>query len=86
LTLLLKALDLFPHDQLLAKIVASGVDSRVLVWVRKFLLGCAQRARLEGQLSDKVRVMSEVPKGSILGPLLFLAYIKDNWRYTEPTI
>jgi hypothetical protein len=29
-----KAFDLVPHDRLLAKIAASGVDSRVVVWVR----------------------------------------------------
>jgi hypothetical protein len=39
-----KAFDLVPHDRLLMKLVASGVDSRMLVWVREFLVG-----RTEGQ-------------------------------------
>jgi hypothetical protein len=34
-----KAFDLVPHDQLLMKIANSGVDSRVVAWVREFLLG-----------------------------------------------
>jgi hypothetical protein len=31
--------DLVPNDRLLTKITASGVGSRVVVWIRKFLLG-----------------------------------------------
>jgi hypothetical protein len=33
------SLDLVPHDRLLTKILASGVDSRVVVWIREFRLG-----------------------------------------------
>ena len=46
-----KAFDLVPHDRLLMKIAISGVDSRVVAWVREFLLGRMQRVRVEGQLS-----------------------------------
>jgi hypothetical protein len=74
-----KAFDSVPHDWLITKIVASGVDSRVVVWVREFLLGCLQKVRVGGQLSAKVRVMSGVPHGSELGPHLFLAYVDDIW-------
>jgi hypothetical protein len=44
-----KASDLVPHDRLLMKIAASGVDSRVLAWLREFLLGHTQRARVGGR-------------------------------------
>jgi hypothetical protein len=37
-----KALGLVPHDRLLTKIAASGVDSRVFIWIREFLLGRMQ--------------------------------------------
>jgi len=46
-----KAFDLVPHGRLLNKIANSGVDSRVVVWMREFLLGRTQRVRVGGQLS-----------------------------------
>jgi hypothetical protein len=81
-----KAFDLVPHGRLLTKIANSGVDSRVVVWVREFLLGRMQRVRVGGHLSEEVRVTSGVPQGSVLGPLLFLAYVNDISRNIESTI
>ena len=43
-----KAFDLAPHDRLLRKLAASGVDLRVVVWVREFLVGRTQRVRVGG--------------------------------------
>jgi len=51
--------------------------------IREFLLGRTQRVRVGGQLSE---VASGVPQGSVLGPLLFLAYVYDIWRNIESTI
>ena len=78
-----KDFDLVPRDRLLMKIAATGMDLRVVVWVKEFLLGRSQRVRVDGQLSEEVRVTSGVPQGSVLGPLLFLAYVDDIWRNIE---
>jgi hypothetical protein len=81
-----KAFDLVSHGRLLAKIANSGVDARVVVWIREFLLGRTQRVRVRGELSEEVRVTSGLPQGSVLGPLLFLAYINDIVQNIKSTI
>jgi hypothetical protein len=81
-----KAFDLVPHGRLLMKIANSGVDSSVVVQKREFLLGHTQRVGVGGQLSEEVRVTSGVLQGSVLGPLLFLAYTNDIWRNSESAI
>ena len=62
------------------------MDSRVVVWVREFLVGRTQRVRVRGQLSKEVEVTSGVPQGSVLGPLLFLVYVNGIWRNIDSNI
>jgi len=81
-----KAFDLVPHDRLLTKLEASGMDSRVVVWVREFLVGRTQRVRVGEQLSKEVKVTSGVPQGNVLGPLLFLVYVNDIRRNSDSSI
>ena len=80
-----KTFDLVPHGRLLAKIANSGVDSRVVVWTREFLLGRTQRVRVDGQLSEEVTITSGVSQGSVLRPFLFLAYVNDIGMNTGST-
>jgi hypothetical protein len=56
--------DLVPHDQLLTKIAASGVDWRVVISVREFLLGRSQRGRWEGNYLMKSEKRQEYRKGT----------------------
>jgi len=81
-----KAFDLVTLGRLLTNTANSGIDSRVVLWIKKFLLHRTQRVNLGGQLTEEVRVTSVVPQGSVLCPLLFLAYVNDIWRNRESTI
>jgi len=67
----------------LKKIAASGVDSRMVIWITEFLIDHSQRVRLGKHYSEEVRMMSGVPQGGVLGPLLFSAYVNDIWRNIE---
>jgi hypothetical protein len=77
----LKVFDLLHHDWLLTKTVNSGVNIRVGVWVGEWIPSGPHRECVE-----EVRVMSGEVQGSVLGPLLFLAYTFDIWRNMESTI
>ena len=53
------------------------MDTRVVVWIREFLVGRTQSISVGGQLPKEDKVTSSVPQGRVLGPLLFLAYLND---------
>ena len=46
-------------------------------WIESYLSQRSQRVILDGRHSDWVPVLSGVPEGSILGPLLFTCYVAD---------
>ena len=72
-----KAFDRVWHRGLLFKLDSIGVSDSLLLWSTSYLADGKQRVVLPGAASAWKYIKAGVPKGSILGPLLFLIYIND---------
>ena len=74
-----KVFDKVPHHNICLKLSHYGIRGGTLFWIENFLTGRSQQVIVNGCSSNPTNVMSGVPWGTVLTPLLymFLCYIND---------
>ena len=72
-----KAYDHIPHDLLIAKLEAYGLDKTILHLLRDYFSNWKQMTKIGSSFSDWWNIICGIPQRSILGPLLFDIFIND---------
>ena len=76
-----KAFDMVNHTLLINKLKTMGITGIENNWFKSYLNNRTQHVSISGSISFPNVIMSGVPQGSILGPLLFLLFINDMPEY-----
>ena len=75
-----KAFDLVPHIKLVEVLNAHYINKDVIRWINNLLQSRSQRTVVNNELSQKTKVRSGVPQGSVIGPLTFNMYTNSLLR------
>ena len=72
-----KAFDTVWKEALLLKLLKVGVQGKMYKWLSDYLFQRTARVKLDGTISNLVKLREGVPQGGVISPTLFLVYIND---------
>ena len=78
-----KAFDCVPHDILIAKLEAYGINENFLAYLHSYLSNRKQCVRINNVKSDFETIISGVPQFSIVDPILFNCFFNDFFYFIE---
>ena len=78
-----KTFDKVSHTRLYQKLSHYGIHGSILSWLKAFLIDRSQYVILNNMKSYATSVLSGVPQGTVLAPLLLLIYINDLPTYVQ---
>ena len=79
-----KAFDRVLHAPLLDKLLSYHIDPTIIAWIHSYLAGRSQTVVIGGEQSACLPVVSGVPQGSVLGPLIFIIYVNEITSSISP--
>ena len=78
-----KAFDCISHDLIIAKLAAYSLDDTTLQLILSYLKNRKQCVRINNTYSNFENIITGVPQGSIVGPLLFDFSINDLFFFIQ---